>query len=179
MHPRFEELTSHLLETRAALKSAVDAVPFTARRRVPPSGGWSIAGVVHHLSVVERIVARVLGAQIEAARAGGLGPERETGPLLPTIDDGWVVDRERKIAAPTNLEPPVDVTFEAAWAVLEQSRAALLQVVREADGLAIGEIVFPHPVAGPLNGYEWLAFVGHHETRHAAQVREIAAAVGS
>ncbi len=177
MHPRFEELSAHLHATRAALKTAVDAVPIAARRHVPPAGGWSVAGVVHHLSVVESVVAKVLGAQIEASRAGGLGPERETGPVLPTIDGGWVVDRERKIAAPKNLEPPVDVTFEAAWAGLEQSRAALLQVAREADGLAIGEVVFPHPVAGPLNGYEWLAFVGHHETRHAAQIREIAAAV--
>jgi hypothetical protein len=29
---------------------------------------------------------------------------------------------------------------------------------------------FPHPAWGPLNLYQWLAFVGAHEARHLAQI---------
>jgi hypothetical protein len=45
--------------------------------------------------------------------------------------------------------------------------------VRSADGLALSEIVQPHPVLGPINLYQWIAFVGAHEARHAAQVMEL------
>jgi len=43
------------------------------------------------------------------------------------------------------------------------------------DGLALGEVIQPHLVLGPINIYQWLLFVGSHEARHTAQVREIAA----
>jgi hypothetical protein len=42
------------------------------------------------------------------------------------------------------------------------------------DRLALGTLSMPHPLFGPLSAYHWLAFVGGHEARHAAQIREIA-----
>ncbi len=47
-------------------------------------------------------------------------------------------------------------------------------VLHAGDGLAIGTLSLPHPLFGPLTAYHWLAFVGAHEARHAAQIREIA-----
>jgi hypothetical protein len=38
-------------------------------------------------------------------------------------------------------------------------------------------VVVPHPALGDQNLYQWIAFVGAHESRHAAQIREIAAAL--
>jgi hypothetical protein len=35
-------------------------------------------------------------------------------------------------------------------------------------------VSWPHPRFGPLTGYQWIAFSGAHEARHAAQIREIA-----
>jgi hypothetical protein len=35
----------------------------------------------------------------------------------------------------------------------------------------------PHPALGVLDGYQWLAFVGTHELRHANQIREIGEAL--
>jgi len=58
---------------------------------------------------------------------------------------------------------------------LEQTRAALRAGVMPGDGLALGDVIQPHPVLGPINIYQWLLFVGSHETRHTGQVREIAA----
>jgi hypothetical protein len=60
---------------------------------------------------------------------------------------------------------------------LEQTRAALRAAALAGDGLALGEVIQPHLVLGPINLYQWLLFVGGHEVRHTAQVREIAAAL--
>ena len=56
---------------------------------------------------------------------------------------------------------------------LERARDALCNSVRDADGLALGDVVHPHPVLGPINLYQWIAFVGGHEARHAVQVMEL------
>jgi hypothetical protein len=32
---------------------------------------------------------------------------------------------------------------------------------------------YPHPAFGPLNLYEWLAFIGIHEARHLRQVEAL------
>ncbi len=41
------------------------------------------------------------------------------------------------------------------------------------DGLALQEIVYPHPWLGPLNAYEWIAFIAAHMARHTEQIREV------
>ena len=62
----------------------------------------------------------------------------------------------------------------AAWSILERARAALRQAVLAADGRALSEVSAPHARLGTLNLYQWLIFLGTHEGRHAAQIREIA-----
>ena len=57
------------------------------------------------------------------------------------------------------------------------ARETLRQVVIDVDGLALAEVSAPHRHLGPLNGYEWMAFIGNHESRHAAQIREIGASL--
>ena len=54
------------------------------------------------------------------------------------------------------------------------SRVNLAAIAR-GDGLALSQVEHPHPIFGPLNLYQWVAFVGAHEARHAAQIREVGA----
>ena len=49
----------------------------------------------------------------------------------------------------------------------------------EADGWALEKVVAPHPRLGTLDMYQWLVFLGRHESRHLAQIeRTIAALAG-
>jgi hypothetical protein len=59
-----------------------------------------------------------------------------------------------------------------ALAGLDASRVALRNSLREADGIALN-FTYPHPMFGPLDLYQWLVFVGLHESRHACQIREL------
>ena len=64
MHPRTEELLTHLEETRAALHAAVDAVPSSLRETRPAADRWSVAEVLEHLGRVEEQITRLLTAKL-------------------------------------------------------------------------------------------------------------------
>jgi hypothetical protein len=173
MHPRTSELLRHLDLQHERLRAAVGSVPRERRETKPSPDRWSVAEVIEHLSIVERRIGRVFSSKLAEARQGGLGAERDRTPVVGTIDMDRVLDRTRRITASEAAQPSGELDADAAWAALEEAREALCAAVRDSDGLALGEVVQPHPVLGPINLYQWIAFVGGHEARHAAQVMEL------
>jgi hypothetical protein len=173
MHPRTRELQEYLDEQRSVLRAAFDAVPAPLRNRPPAEGRWSPAAIIEHLAIVEARVSARLGALISEARARGLGAEPSSEPVLPTINVGQVVDRRTRFTAPEAIQP-TGLSAEAAWTALEEAGKGVRNLMKASDGLALGTVSMPHPVFGPSSAYHWFAFVGAHEARHAAQIREIA-----
>jgi hypothetical protein len=173
MHPRTEELLRHLDLQHERLRAAVDSVPRERRETKPSPDRWSVAEVIEHLSIVEKRIERVFTTRLNDARAKGLSAERDQSPVVGTIDMDRVLDRTRRITASDAALPTGTLDADAAWQELERARDALCAAVRESDGLALAEVVQPHPILGPINLYQWIAFVGGHEARHAAQVLEL------
>jgi hypothetical protein len=171
MHPRTDELLQYLDVQRAVLRAAFDAVPEEARNRPPAPGQWSPVGIVEHLAIANGRIARMIAKTAAEARAAGLGPETSRDPILPAVDVAFVVDRVTRVTAPEVLHP-TGLDADAAWAALERSTVAVRDAIATADGLALSEVSFPHPLLGPLSLYTWIAFVGAHEARHALQIRE-------
>jgi len=171
MHPRTSELLRHLDEHRMVLHQAFAAVPAALRERKPAPDRWSVAEVLEHLGIVEQRVAKMLGDGLRAAQADGpLPPDPDHGAILPTIDAELVLDRERTVMARAAVQPRSGSSAEVAWNVLQESRQALRGVVLAADGLRTDAIRAPHPFLGELTFHQWIAFVGLHESRHAAQI---------
>ena len=174
MHPRINELLKHLDTHHADFRSAYEAVPTDRRNVKPAPDRWSAANVVEHVAIVNGRVAGRFAKQIAEARASGHDREATTEPILPTIDLARVLDRrpESRIQAPDPIQP-TGLVAEAAWESLEQSSTALREALASGDGLALGTLMAPHPLFGPLSIYQWAAFVGAHQARHAAQLREL------
>jgi uncharacterized damage-inducible protein DinB len=179
MHSRTAEVLTHLGQFRAVLRDAVDQVPPSQREQRPAPDRWSVAEILEHLGIVERGITGLLRKQLEVARAAGLGQEQATDSVLPLIPIQQVVDRDWRIEANARVQPTGGLTAAAAWQVLLDRRQKLRRFLEEADGLALGELMIPvpHPRLGLLNGWQWLVFLGAHEGRHAAQIREQAGAV--
>jgi hypothetical protein len=174
MHPRIRELKDYLDAQRTVLRDAFEAVPPQLRDQPPAPGRWSAAGVVEHLAILERRIAGLIAAKIAAAKAEGLAADDSTEPILPTVDTAKVLDRSVRVETPT-AGVPTGLGADAAWAALEEARAALRAALYAGDGFALGTITHPHPIFGPLSVYQWFAFIGAHEARHAAQIREATA----
>ncbi len=177
MHPRTREVIDYLDLHRAELESAVHAVPAALRSKEPAAGRWSVAQIVEHLTLVEARVGQSISDQIAAAKAAGLPHETERSPVVPTLDVSSLLDRTTPITAGEASQPTAGLSAESAIARLNEQRAALRAVVHGADGLALGTVTREHPRLGVLNMYQWLVFLGAHERRHAAQIRETASAL--
>ncbi len=171
MHPRTEELLRHLDSRREDLRRAIDGAPEGLRAKRPGEGRWSVAEVVEHLAIVERQIVALLRRGLRSAEANGpLPPEHDSSPVLPTIDEKALLDRERRYQAGPAVRP-TGASLDASWASLQQSRADLRAALLAVDGRATDTIRAPHPFFGELTFAQWHAFVGYHEARHTAQIR--------
>ena len=174
MHPRLEALFADLEIHRAGLVAAVETVPPALRHERPLPDRWCVAEILDHLAISEHRVARILIKKISEGRAAGLAAEEESSPIPASRRIALVRERQQRVMAPDGIAPRRDVKIDDAWAELGRSREALRAAALTGDGLALATLSYPHPLAGVLNLYQWIAFVGAHEARHAAQIREIA-----
>ena len=174
LHPRIEELLEHLEETRAALLDAVQHVARDRRDERPGDGRWTVGEVLDHISRVEGGYARLLRKRVTDARAKGLASEPDTSSILGSVESGPLTDRTRRLQAPEIVVPREGATVEEGLAALEGTRAAVRAALLDANGLALGTLTQDHPYFGTLNMYQWGVFLGLHDLRHAAQVREVA-----
>jgi hypothetical protein len=164
------ELLAYLDEQRSVLKAAFESVPPELRDHPPGRERWSAANVVEHLAIVENRVSTILSQRIEEARAG-LPPETRADPILPTIDYQRMYDRSTRVKAPEPVNP-IGLSATAAWNALEDAGSKMRAILVANDGLALSSVTYPHPRFGLLSVYEWVAFLGAHEVRHAQQIRE-------
>ena len=177
MHIRIEEVLNHFAKYRQELREAVAGVPAKDQAVQPTPESWSVAGVLEHVALVETAAAGLLKAKISEGRKAGVGPETETSAVVNLRQVAKVQDRSYRIAAGEASQPKSNLDPTAALEASERAYDAVRSVVLDADGLALGEISAPHRVFGSLNLYEWITFLGSHESRHAAQIREIGAAL--
>lgn len=173
MHPRLAELVEYLSVQRAAVLQTAAAVPAERWAEPPAEGRWSVGQILAHLHRVETGVARLIVMRVSEARSNGHPAETERSSMLGALDGRGVMDRSVPVEAPARVSPSSDVDSAQVLTLLESSRTALLNVIRDADGLALGTIRHPHPVLGEIDLYQWILFVGQHERRHMSQLAEV------
>lgn len=170
MHAITRELLAYLDQQRSVLKSAFESVPIENRNLPPSPERWSAANIVEHLAIVEARVSKVLSERFQEARPG-LSASPRTEPVLPTIDYKRMYDRSSRVKAPETAIP-TGLNAASAWTALENSSTMLRDLLVAGDGLELGSVTHPHPKFGVLSVYDWVAFLGAHEVRHAEQIRE-------
>jgi hypothetical protein len=178
MHPSLTEVFSRLDRARADLRAAVETVPAELRNQPPGSDRWSVAGVLEHLALVDERFTGIVANKIGEARQGS--PASEEGPVepLPPHVEAMLADRTDRRTAPEPLHPR-GLDCAAAWERADAARSAFRLMLSGADGVALSRVIHEHPRFGPLNAYQWAGFLAAHESRHASQIREIAAQLAS
>lgn len=170
MDPRIRFLGVGLDSRRAALAAAFDAVPAHLRELSPGEGHWSVARVLEHLAETERAVTPLVAGLLGKAASRSSGDPFVEDAFSRHVELPLFLDRSRRLEG---SQPAGEMDASRAWAALERSRVELGQVVERGAGLRLEDVSRPHPFAGDLDLYQWIAFVGLHEARHAAQILEI------
>jgi uncharacterized damage-inducible protein DinB len=157
---------------RRGLLASVERVSEADRERRPADGCWSAAEILEHLASVEHAVAKLIATRGREP----VPPDQEPAVPMAAERMAQIRVRGRRIDVPDALRPKGTMTAAAAIEALGVSRAALLDAARAADPVALEQRTYMHREIGRLTLRDWLAFVAHHEARHAAQIVEIAAA---
>ena len=172
------EIFDDIDSTRARLLQSVEGLSGAEQNFRPAPEKWSAAEIVEHLSIIERRVAKLVAALLEKAEAQAR--PRDAGEPFAPVSVAEFVERSRaqKFDAPENVRPE-GLPLADSLSNLRDSRAALRALrprVERADGRAVR---YPHPAWGPLDLYQWVAFVGAHEARHLAQIEALKEAMNA
>lgn len=161
---KLAEIAAEQDAARRALLEAAEGLDPARLAARPAPDAWSVGEVLDHVARVERSVAGLIRKVLDE------GP-----PLPPAWDDGAsVLDAApplptARLEAPPMARPAPGLSREELLAGLERSRRTLREVMDEAAPFDLGARLFPHPVVGPLDLYQWFLFVARHERRHTAQ----------
>jgi len=175
MHPHLTSVLGTLDDARGVLKRAADAVPAHRRSERPAPQRWSTAEVLEHLSLAEGGFTNWVTAGVAQARANGLGAEAAERAALPERVRTILADRVNRRKAPDRVQPTGALDADAAWQALDASEQRLRVALIEADGLALNDVIVPHPSLGDFNVYQWIELIASHRRRHAAQIEEVLA----
>lgn len=143
----------------------------------PGPDAWSIAEIAEHISLSEdRILKGIkrLLAQLESVGAAR-DPNARTAVSLEEMGRQAA---GRKFKSPEGSTPQTGATISAGVERMSQVREELKALRQRIEGVDLSAATFPHPVFGPLNAYEWLAFMIKHEERHVGQMRAVTSAPG-
>jgi len=169
-HPRIAELLAELEASRRELLGVVQALPPEMRDAAPEGDAWSVSQIIEHLGIVEDGGGRLLSKLMKQAQADGAF-EVETSSVLDSLNQFDIANFNRRIEAPEQVRPTGGVTVAEGLERLEAVRERLTTALLQGSGLALGTVSYPHPLFGPLNGYQWILVISMHERRHAAQIQ--------
>jgi hypothetical protein len=170
--PPLAEITGYLASVRTELATVIATTPHAAFDRAPAGENWSGTQIIQHLGIVEGMAGKLLEGLFAKAVADGIGEAKGSASWLDSLDRFNILDRSIRIEAPARAIPPAASELAPSWESLQGARQRVLRAVAAVDGRDLTQVSAPHPLFGPLNGYEWILVIGKHEARHLAQLRE-------
>ncbi len=135
---------------------------------------WSIAETAEHIMLSESLIFSAVMGTMKAPVDSEW--EAKTAAKVALIE-GALPDRSTKVKAPEMLQPKSKFTRDQIITRYQAARQKTIDFTKTTD-FPLKEHLSPHPLFGPLNGYEWLLSVALHNHRHNLQIAEVKAAAG-
>jgi hypothetical protein len=167
--PEREKALRYLEETRSELIGATKGMSDAQWKFKPAADRWSAAEVVEHLVLIETVVHGIAGKMSGAPLSA---PDRDVQKMDAFIL-AKVPDRSEKVQAPPQAVPSARWTPAESLQRFDTGRTETESLLRTAPDLR-GHVV-PHPVFGPMDGYEWILATAAHTERHTKQILEVKA----
>jgi len=168
-----EAAVKYMEETRSEFLSAISGLSDAQYRFKPAPDRWSVAEVAEHIAVSEDTLFGMVNEKMlkQPAPPELLAQVNHDDSRLRTK----VTDRTTKVQAPEMLKPAG--RFASPDAVKQAFNASRDKAVAfvKTTGLNLRSYAGPHPVLGPLDGYQWLLLLAAHTSRHTAQIQEVKA----
>lgn len=171
------EIFEQIDEIRQRLCSRVEGLSDEQANARPAPEAWSVSEILEHLSIIETLMVRNIRGML--AKTEAVGRAGDGGPVkMRPFSMERFVERARgeKYTAPEMARPTGKVPLADSLARLRRTREELRNLQPRMEAADLSEAKFPHPAFGPLDAYQWLAFVGLHEGRHLRQIESVLSA---
>jgi hypothetical protein len=144
----------------------------------PEPAEWSIAENVEHLVLAEQGSINRVWAAAEGVRHGQpvwSGQPIHRGKLIEQIvTETWIPRQQAPDIVTPRRRGPLGY-----WIVAIHSNQPLLEALPAVlGGLDPAEVITPHPISGPWDARQWLAFVRFHLDLHRQQIESVMRAPG-
>jgi hypothetical protein len=173
MNSRLSEIVSEIEDARRTLFNTVEGLSQKEFDEQPVPGQWSVGEILHHIYLLDIQVTKLLAKQVEKAKKRGIGPAPNDESLIRSLDRFAFKTAGRKLKAPSLVEPQQGIEKKKLMELLQHARTALLDTVSEAGSYDLRKLIFPHPILGRLNMYEWILLIGKHDDWHRVQIENI------
>ena len=166
-----EKLIRVFEQTQHDLHTILHGLTDEACSLKPAPDVWSITEILEHLTILERRIPALL----ESRMAGAAPGNENVDELKDSHLFEGVVARGTKVAAPEHVQPTGRFSScNEALTAFDSARQDTIAYVRTEPPYLRGR-AFPHPIFGPLDGFQWLLVLGAHTKRHTLQIEEIKA----
>lgn len=153
-----------IVEAREELLNYVSNLSDGEAALVPENDEWSILDILEHLYVIEKVMTSDIKQILEKG-------ERKKAFKHKPLDS--TLDRSSKFNAPENMKPNKEFTsILQAVERLASSRKALMELLESYNPSAFSANSGKHPAFGTISVEQWVEFIGLHERRHLAQIKE-------
>jgi hypothetical protein len=171
-----DRAVAYLQQTKSAVVDCTRGLSAAQWRHKPSAEEWSIAECVEHLGIVEERVLRGLAKMASAPAA----PDHELA-LAAGKEDLMVKEassRSQKFKAPPQVMPQGcgDDPGMLIARFGEVRERAIVYAQSTSDPLRTR--LLPHPMFGPIDGFQWLIFVAAHSERHRLQMEDVKTSAG-
>lgn len=161
-------------ETRARVYSRTEGLSLSQLSARQHPDAWSVAEIIEHMTIIE---GRLLGLlKVMLTKAESASPEANGAPveIKPfSLEQYLERARNEKYKAPESAQPSGKVSLADALLKMRQAREELHGLVPRIEAIDLSAVAYPHPAFGPLNFYQWLAFIGIHDERHLGQIEKV------
>jgi hypothetical protein len=168
-----EAALKNLQATHDAFLKSISGLSEKQWKFKPAPDRWSVAEVSEHIALSESMIFGLVQGKI---MAGPATPEKRAE--VKVTDEQIlqkVPDRSRKAQAPEFLKPTGKwANRDEVTKAFEDARKATMEYVKTTQD-DLRDHFGPHPLLGPLDGYQWILLISAHSERHTKQIEEVKA----
>jgi hypothetical protein len=163
------EVFDSLERTRTRIYDNVQTLSEEQSSFRPAEGVWSVAEIAEHISTFESLMLKIISKLVAQGEASAAVVDDDK--TIAPISIEHIISRvSAKRQSPEILLPTGNVALERSIENLRQTRETLLALKPGLRSRDYTPVVYSREPLGPLNPYQWIAFIGYHEDRHLNQM---------
>lgn len=171
--PNVQFLIERVEESRSGVLLPLRSMSTAQGAFKPDSDSWSIAQILEHLTMAEQVG---INGMWRAAQDLRLGQPQWQGQAVHrgcTIEEVVEATWNPKEVAPDVAKPRLGGPLQFWIAALDNGRHLLRALEGALQGLDPQEVIYPHPISGPLDALQRLDFLRFHIDRHRSQIDKV------